>query len=169
VPYCVLCKMRRVTSPRYRNFLHSERNFCPKDMPARPDSLIDGLSPVTGCNQGCADYEPKEEESGDTSSHCSWDKQRVAVKLSLSCSCRSVRQFDLVGVRLIALVHLSKHLFQPRCLLCCNPLVCRFWVVTDEELLTAAITPERSHLLEACCFFAATLFYRCSPHVLIVD
>jgi hypothetical protein len=25
VPYCILCKMRRVTSPCYWNFLHSER------------------------------------------------------------------------------------------------------------------------------------------------
>jgi hypothetical protein len=39
VPYCVLCKMRKVTSPRYPNFLHSERNFCRTDMLARPDSL----------------------------------------------------------------------------------------------------------------------------------
>jgi hypothetical protein len=41
--------------------------------------------------------------------------------------------------------------------------------VADEELLAATVTPERSHLLEACCFLAATLFYRHCLHVLILD
>jgi hypothetical protein len=36
VPYCILCKMQRVTSQRYRKFLHSGENFCPTDMLARP-------------------------------------------------------------------------------------------------------------------------------------
>jgi hypothetical protein len=35
MPYCILCKMRRVTSPHYRNFLHYRENFCPTDRPTR--------------------------------------------------------------------------------------------------------------------------------------
>jgi hypothetical protein len=31
VPYRTLCKMRRVTSPHYWNFLHGRENFCPTD------------------------------------------------------------------------------------------------------------------------------------------
>ena len=31
MPYCILCKMQGVTSPRYRNFLHYRENFCPTD------------------------------------------------------------------------------------------------------------------------------------------
>ena len=33
MPYCILCKMRRVTSPHYGNFLHGTENFCPTDRP----------------------------------------------------------------------------------------------------------------------------------------
>jgi len=36
MPYCILCKIQGVTSPRYRNFLHYRENFCPKGVPARP-------------------------------------------------------------------------------------------------------------------------------------
>jgi transposase-like protein len=43
------------------------------------------------------------------------------------------------------------------------------WVVADEELLAATVTPECSHLLEAYRFLAATLFYCYRPHVLILD
>ena len=31
MPYCILCKIQGVTSPRYRNFLHYRENFCPTD------------------------------------------------------------------------------------------------------------------------------------------
>src|SRR6267143_5576778 len=70
---------------------------------------------------------------------------------------------------LVALVLFRQDLFQPLCLLFCDPLIYRFWVVADEELLAAAVTPERSHLLEAYGFLAATLFYRHCLHVLILD
>jgi hypothetical protein len=43
------------------------------------------------------------------------------------------------------------------------------WVVSDEEFLTATITPECSHLLEASRFLAATLFYCYRTHVAILD
>jgi len=72
-------------------------------------------------------------------------------------------------VLLIALVLFRQDFFQPLCLLFCNPLICGLWVVSDEELLPATVTPERSHFLEAYCFLAATLFYRHCLHVLILD
>jgi len=72
-------------------------------------------------------------------------------------------------VLLIALVLVRQNLFQPLRLLFCNPLIYRFWVVTDKELLAATVTPKRSHLLEAYRFLAATLFYRYRPHLLILD
>ncbi len=80
-----------------------------------------------------------------------------------------VRQFDSVGMLLVALVLFRQDFFQPLCLLFCDPLIYRFWVVADEEFLPATVTPERSHLLEAYGFLAATLFYRHCLHVLILD
>jgi hypothetical protein len=82
---------------------------------------------------------------------------------------RSVRQFDSVCVLSIALVLFCKHPFQPLCLFFGNPFIYRLWVMPDEELLAATVAPERSHLLEACCFLVATLFYRYRPHLLILD
>ena len=70
---------------------------------------------------------------------------------------------------LLALVLFRQSFFQPVRLLLCSPLVYRLWIVADEELLAATVTPERSHLLEACCCLAATLFYRHRPHILILD
>jgi len=70
---------------------------------------------------------------------------------------------------LIALVLFRQNFFQPLCLLFCNPFIYGLWVVADEELLAATVTPERSHLLETHGFLAATLFYRHRPHVLILD
>jgi hypothetical protein len=52
-----------------------------------------------------------------------------------------VRQFDSVGVFLVALVLFSKHLFQPPCLLLRNPFIHRSGTVAQDELLAAAITP----------------------------
>jgi len=80
-----------------------------------------------------------------------------------------VRQFDSVGVLFIALVLFRQDFFQPLCLLFCNPLIYRLWVVADEELFAATVTPECSHLLEADCFLAATFFDRYRPHILILD
>jgi hypothetical protein len=36
MPYFILCKMQRVTSLCYWNFLHGGENFCPTDVLARP-------------------------------------------------------------------------------------------------------------------------------------
>jgi hypothetical protein len=69
----------------------------------------------------------------------------------------------------VALVLFRQNFFKPLCLLFCNPLIYRLWVVADEELLAATVTPECSHFLEAYRFLAATLFYRYRPHVLILD
>ena len=77
-----------------------------------------------------------------------------------------VRQFDSVGVLPVALVFFRQDSFKPLCLLFSNPHVRRFWVVADEELFAATVTPECSHLLEAYRFLATTLFYCYRPHVL---
>ena len=79
-----------------------------------------------------------------------------------------VGQHDSVGVLLITLVLVRQNFFKPLCLPFCNPHIYRLRVVAYEELLAATVTPERSHLLEAYCFFAATLSYRFRPHVLIL-
>ena len=79
------------------------------------------------------------------------------------------RQLDSVGVLPVALVLFRQNFFKPLCLLFCNPLIYRLWVVADEELLAATVTPECSHLLEAYRFLAATLFYCYRPHVLILE
>src|ERR1700730_299824 len=65
----------------------------------------------------------------------------------------------------IALVLFGKDLFQPLCLLFCNPPVCRRGLVAYEELLAAAVTPEGPHLLETYCFLSATLLDRHRPHL----
>ena len=80
-----------------------------------------------------------------------------------------VRQFDSVEVLPVALVFFRQDSFKPLCLLFSNPHVRRFWVVADKELFAATVTPECSHLLEACRFLATTLFYCYRPHVLILD
>jgi hypothetical protein len=75
-----------------------------------------------------------------------------------------LRQFDSVGVFLVALVLFCKDLFQPLCLLLRNPSIHRSGIVAQDELLTAAITPERRHLLQPSSFLSATLLYgHCSP------
>jgi hypothetical protein len=45
------------------------------------------------------------------------------------------RQFDSVGVFLIALVLFGKNLFQPLCLLFCNPLINRRGLMAYEKTL----------------------------------
>ena len=78
-----------------------------------------------------------------------------------------VRQFDSVGVLLITLVLFRQNFFKPLGLLFRDPLVYRFWVVADEELLAAMVTPQDSHLLKADRFLAATFSYRNCSHGLI--
>src|ERR1700732_1999312 len=65
-----------------------------------------------------------------------------------SCSGQLVRQFDPVGMLLIALVLFRQNFFQPLGLLFCDPLIYRVWAVANEEFLPATVTPERSHFLE---------------------
>jgi hypothetical protein len=52
-----------------------------------------------------------------------------------------VRQFDSVGVSLIALMLFGKDLFQPLCLPFRNQLIHRYGIVADEKLLAATVTP----------------------------
>src|ERR1700730_4394529 len=81
-------------------------------------------------------------------------------------NCRQlVRQFDSVGMFLIALMLFGKDLFQPLCLPFCRPLIRRPGTMTYEELLAAAVTPEGSHLLETYCVLSATLLDRHCPHL----
>jgi len=70
---------------------------------------------------------------------------------------------------LVALVFFGQYFFKPFCLLFRTLLVYRFWMMADEELLAATVTPEGSHLLKAYGSFAATLFYGDGLHVLILD
>jgi hypothetical protein len=65
VPYCVLCRMRRVTSPRYPNVLQRE-HFCPTDMLKQPDSLTDGYLPLQGAIKDVGTTSRKEESGGTT-------------------------------------------------------------------------------------------------------
>jgi hypothetical protein len=76
----------------------------------------------------------------------------------------SVRQFDSVGVLPFALVLFRQDFFEPPCLLFGKPLIHGLRRVADDELLAAAVAPERSHLLEACSFLSAALFHRYRPH-----
>ena len=49
---------------------------------------------------------------------------------------------------LVALVLFSKNLFEPMCLSLSEPLIYERGIVTYDELLATALTPERSHFLE---------------------
>ena len=64
----------------------------------------------------------------------------------------------------VALVLFCQDFFEPPCLLFGNPLIHGLWRVADDELLAAAVAPERSHLLEACSFLSAALFHCYRPH-----
>ncbi len=75
------------------------------------------------------------------------------------------RQFDSVWVFLIPLVLFSKDLLEPLCLFFRNRLIHRRGTVAYEELLAAAVTPERPHLPETCSFLAATLLYSNCSHL----
>jgi hypothetical protein len=44
MPYCILCKMQRVTTLHYRNFLHYRENFCPKGILER--SGLSGIETI---------------------------------------------------------------------------------------------------------------------------
>jgi hypothetical protein len=75
------------------------------------------------------------------------------------------RQFDSVWVFLISFVLFGKDLFQPFCLLFCNPPIHRRGMVAYEELFAATVTSEVPHLLETYCVLSATLLYRHCPHL----
>ncbi len=80
-----------------------------------------------------------------------------------------IRQYDSVGVLLVALMLFRQYFFKPYCLLFRNPLVHRFWMMADDEFLAASVTPEYSHFLKAYGLFAATFFYSYSLHTPILD
>src|SRR6266853_4432186 len=75
------------------------------------------------------------------------------------------RQFDSVGMFLVALVLFGKNLFQPLCLLFCNPFIDRRGIVAYEEIFAANLTPEGSHLQETYSLLAATLLYSHCLHL----
>jgi hypothetical protein len=50
--------------------------------------------------------------------------------------------------------HILSAGFVPTCLLFCGTLVYRVWVMSNDELLAAAVTPESSHLSEPCSFLS---------------
>ena len=60
-------------------------------------------------------------------------------------------QFDLIRMFLVTLVLVSKYLFEPICLLVCNPAVNQLRMVMNHELLAATVTPQGPHLLEVGC------------------
>jgi len=81
--------------------------------------------------------------------------------------CGSLRQFNSVGVLLVALVLFRKNLFEPMRLFLSEPLIYEGRMVIDEELLAATLTPKRSHFPEAHCLFSTlTLLYCHCPHLL---
>jgi hypothetical protein len=67
---------------------------------------------------------------------------------------------------LIALVIVRKNPFEPTSLFFSEPLINQSWVVIDNELLAATITPQSAHFLETHCFLSAlTLLYRDCTHL----
>ena len=67
---------------------------------------------------------------------------------------------------LIALVIVRKNPFEPTGLFFSEPLINQSWIVIDNELFTATITPKSAHFLETHCFFPAlTLLYRNCTHL----
>jgi hypothetical protein len=79
-----------------------------------------------------------------------------------------IGQFDSVGVLPVALVLFRQDFFEPPCLLLGNLLIRGLRIVADDELLAAAVAPERSHLLEPNRFLSAALFNCYRPHVAIL-
>jgi len=69
---------------------------------------------------------------------------------------------------LVALVIVRQDFFKPLCLLLGNPLIRGLRILSDNELLAAAVAPERPHLLEANRFLSAALFHCHRPHVPIL-
>jgi len=67
---------------------------------------------------------------------------------------------------LIALVIVRKNPFEPTSLFFSEPLINQSWLVIDNELFAAAITPNSAHFLETHCFLPAlTLLYRNCTHL----
>jgi hypothetical protein len=95
------------------------------------------------------------------------------VKTSFSANAKlqarlSVRQFDSVGMFLVALVLFGKNLFEPFRLLFRNQHIHRRGIVAYKEILAANVTLEGSHLLETYGFLSATLLYGHCLHVLFL-
>jgi hypothetical protein len=79
----------------------------------------------------------------------------------------SVRQFDLVGVFLIALVLLRKGSFEPTGLFFSDPSIRGRGMVSDNKFLAATVAPDDAHFLGIRRFLSAlTLLYGHCPHML---
>jgi len=61
---------------------------------------------------------------------------------------KSARQFNPVGVLLVALVLLGKDPLQPMCLFISEPSIDERGVLANREFLATTVTPKRPHLLE---------------------
>jgi hypothetical protein len=86
---------------------------------------------------------------------------------NLGTSRRSVRQFDSVGVILVALVLFGKDSFEPMCLFFSDPSIRGRWMVSDDELLAATVTAHGPHFKGIRRFLSAlTLLYCRCPHLL---
>src|SRR5205807_6671229 len=82
-------------------------------------------------------------------------------------SCRSVRQFDFVGMFLVPLVFFRKNPFEPSRLSLSNPSIHECGLLTYDELLAAAVTPHGAHLqkIRGCLFSGLTFLYGYCLHL----
>jgi hypothetical protein len=77
-----------------------------------------------------------------------------------------VGQFDSVGMLLVASVIVRKNPFEPTSLFFSEPFIDQSWLVIDNELFAATITPKGAHFLQTHCFLPAlTLLYRNCTHL----
>jgi hypothetical protein len=66
---------------------------------------------------------------------------------------------------LVALVIVRKNFFEPSSLFFSEPFIDQSWLVNDNELFAATITPNGAHFLQTHCFLPAlTLLYRNCTH-----
>jgi hypothetical protein len=78
----------------------------------------------------------------------------------------SVGQFDSVGMLLVALVIVRKNLFEPTSLFLGESRIDQSWLVIDNELFAATVTPESPHFLQTGCFLVTLPLLYCNcPHL----
>jgi hypothetical protein len=67
---------------------------------------------------------------------------------------------------LVALVIVRKNPFEPTSLFFSEPFIDQSWLVIDNELFAATVTPNGAHFLQTHCFLPAlTLLYRNCTHL----